>query len=253
MRLSLRNYRLLQAVIMVGTAVFLLDKIVRGTLFWYINERYTWLMVLAALGLFGLAFAVLPQFGRKDDTGYDYQASGDFDNEHASPSALGLLVLASPLIFGLLVPARPLGTTALSNKEVNTIGVVEPSAGQAIQFELASTDRSILDWIVAFNYSPTPEDYEGQIADVTGFVFNDSSLPDSGFLLGRFTVSCCVADASAVAVMVVPPNGEQFDDNVWLRATGPITSTERDGELIPVIYAELVEEIDVPNNPYLYP
>ena len=53
--MSLRTQRSLQALILAALGVFLLQKILSGTLFWYINQRFMILVLAAGLGLLALA------------------------------------------------------------------------------------------------------------------------------------------------------------------------------------------------------
>jgi putative membrane protein len=71
-------------------------------------------------------------------------------------------------------------------------------------------------------------------------------------LLGRFALTCCVADAMAIGLIVEVDDLGQMVDNAWYRVQGTIHLASLDGQPIPLIRAEQVEEVPMPEQPYLY-
>lgn len=253
--LNHRLYRRVQALILVLTGIFLLWKVFSGNLFYYINDRYTWLLVAAALGLIGLATALFPR--REEATPRPNQHYANYDPDRAQPNWWAIALVALPVVLGTLLPARPLGTNALDNKELNMVsaGTAANASASTFQVQLAPEDRTILDWVVLFTYGDDPTQYEGQPAVVDGFVFNDARLTDGQFMVGRFTLACCAADSSAVALVVDASALDltALDNDTWVEITGPITLGTLDGQTIPVIRAQTVNVTTAPDNPYLYP
>ena len=249
--MTLRTYRTFQALILAALGAFFLHKIWSGTLFWYINQRFMALTLIAALGFLALAQSVLQR--RRENPDHDHA-----DERHHHPHAQAfpawtLVVVALPVLLGVLIPAKPLGSSAIANRGVNTTAPLTAGAAQPPKLDLAPTDRTILDWIRAFNYASDPKSFEGQPADVIGFVYHDSRLTGEQFLAGRFTVNCCVADAMAIGVIVQWPDSKGLADNGWVRVRGPVQASEIDGRPIPLIIAESVEPVSPPEQPYLYP
>ncbi|MGH2524765.1 MAG: TIGR03943 family putative permease subunit [Anaerolineales bacterium] len=245
--MSLRTHRALQALLLAALGMFLLQKVWSGTLFWYINQRFLFLSLFAALGFLALAQGALAQLRRRP-------AEASPEHEHEGASAWSLVIVALPLLLGLLIPARPLGSSAIANKGLNTTApLTAVDASKPAQPSLASTDRTVLDWVRAFNYESNPAVLDGQPADVTGFVYHDSRLQPGQFLVGRFAVSCCVADAAAIAMIVAWPDAADLRDNVWVRVRGPVQAASLNGQPIPLISAEMIEQIAEPDQPYLYP
>jgi putative membrane protein len=95
--------------------------------------------------------------------------------------------------------------------------------------------------------------FDGQQADVVGFVYHDARLAEGQFLVGRFTVTCCVADAAAIGMIVIWPPAQALPANAWVRVRGAVSAATLDGRPIPLIAAESVEQVAEPDNPYLYP
>ena len=249
--MPLRTYRTFQALILAALGVFFLHKIWSGTLFWYINQRFMALTLIAALGFLALAQSVLQR--RRENPDHDH-ADENHHHPHAPAfPAWTLVVVALPVLLGVLIPAKPLGSSAIANRGVNITAPLTAGAAQPAKLDLAPTDRTILDWIRAFNYASDPKSFAGQSADVIGFVYHDSRLAGEQFLAGRFTVNCCVADAMAIGVIVQWPDSKGLADNGWVRVRGSVQASEIDGRPIPLIIAESVEPVSPPEQPYLYP
>ncbi|HLF00939.1 MAG TPA: TIGR03943 family protein [Anaerolineales bacterium] len=258
--MSPRIYKTLQALVLAGLGIFLLQKIWSGTLYWYISNRFMLLTLLAAIVFLALAQSVLPK--RKpaeagSPTSLTLAEVGDFgfhEHDHGQAAPVwGLVVVALPVILGLLVPAKPLGAAAIANKGINTSAPLVAASNQTLRLDIAPEERNILDWIRALNYSSNPAALNGQPADVIGFVYQDSRLGDDEFLVGRFTLNCCVADALAIGMVVKWPEAKTLPANSWVRVTGPVEAAELNGQRLPRITAESVETVPEPSQPYLYP
>ncbi len=97
------------------------------------------------------------------------------------------------------------------------------------------------------------ERLEGLPVSVVGRVYNDDTLPAERYVVYRFVITCCAADALPVGALVEPGTLEKFADDEWIRATGIMRTTMVDGEPSPLVMATKVEKIDPPANPYLSP
>jgi uncharacterized repeat protein (TIGR03943 family) len=257
-----RSYRAFQALILAGLGIFLIDKIWTGTLFWYINARFMPLTVIGALGVLWLAQALLAARGPGGDAARGVGKSGSQEIEGAAdahamqPAGAGraLLLLALPILLGALIPATPLTAEAIDNRGLSNAAPLQMGGSSSpVQFTLAPEERTILDWLREFQAAEDPASFAGQAADVVGFVYHEPRLPDDQFMLARFTLICCVADASAIAVQVTWANAATIPSNEWVRVRGPIAVGEWEGRASPMVLAESVEFVDPPDQPYLYP
>lgn len=253
--MSLRTQRSLQTLILAALGAFLLQKIFSGTLYWYINQRFMFLVAGAGVGLLVLAQSVWRARPARSETHEHDPAEPHHHHDHAHASLSGgvLLITALPVLLGVLIPARPLGAEAVANKGLNTGAPLTAASGSAVKLDLAPESRSVLDWVRAYNYEANPAVYDGQPADVIGFVYHDARLPAGQFFVGRFTLNCCVADASAIAMAVAWPAEQDLPDNSWVRVRGPVQAAALNGQPIPLIQAASVESVSEPEQPYLYP
>lgn len=252
--MALTLKRTLQPVILAALGYFVLDKIRTGRLTWYINERYLLLTLAGALGLVGLALFSL--FEGRPGEPHEHHSEDQPDHAHPHTSAADWLwlIVALPAVLAFLVPARPLGSSAVANKGVSaTVPLSAGGNAKPVKLDLAPTQRTILDWIRAFNYESDPSVLEGQSADVVGFIFHDARLAPGQFFVGRFAITCCVADASAIGMIVDYATTETLPDNQWVRVRGTVSSSSLNGQPIPRLQASSVEKVEEPANPYLYP
>jgi putative membrane protein len=252
--MTVKAYRTFQGLVLAALGLFLLSRIWDGSVLLYINQRFVWLVVMAAIGLIILSQVALQN--RKAEQANDEHGEHDHDHDHTHETVSGwnLWWLALPVLLGLLVPARPLGASALATRGI-TINAPLNARGSStsISLDLPPGERSVLDWNRTINYASDPYQYNGDLADVTGFVYHDPRLEDGQFLVGRFTITCCVADAFAIGMVVHWPDAVDLPDNTWVRVQGPIEVSETDGQRTPSIWALSVESIPEPPQPYLYP
>jgi putative membrane protein len=72
-------------------------------------------------------------------------------------------------------------------------------------------------------------------------------------MVTRFVVSCCVADANVAGMVVRWPEATALAADQWVEVTGSLAAGDLEGELLPVLAAESVKPVAVPEQPYLYP
>ncbi|HRF46341.1 MAG TPA: TIGR03943 family protein [Anaerolineales bacterium] len=253
--MNLRLYRWLQLGLMVSLGAYFAARLLSGTIYYYINERFAALIAAGAVVAFGLAYGAWS--GRRDpdvaDLDPDLPPGLDPAETRARRSRLWRVGMMSvPLVLGLGLPARPLGAGAIETRGLNANAPLSAS-GDAQRLEIAPEQRSILDWVRAVNYAEDPDAVRGLPADVIGFVYHDSQLGGDRFMVARFMVTCCAADAAAVAAAVIWPDSVDLVDNTWVRVRGTIDITEYAGRPLPLIDAVSVEPTSEPEHPYMYP
>lgn len=231
--------------LLIGLGLYFVFNILSGNLTNYINARFAWLSYVAA-ALFLLLGAVSLYGLLRRDSEHDHHH--DHDHDHSQISWFGLAVVAIPLVLGTLVPSRPLGAAAVGS-DINSNAFT--SGQDATTFTIAPLQRNVLDWIRVFNVTDDLTTLNGQEADITGFVYRDSSFPDNQFMIARFTISCCVADSTAVGLPVVWD--EPLPEDTWVQVLGRFQVEEFRGEQRPVLHPIMVEQIEQPEHPYLYP
>jgi len=248
--MNLRAYRTYQALILGGLGIFLFSKVINGRVLLYINQRFVILVLLAAVALIFLAQFILRE---RPPAQAEAQESGRQNGWQNGQAGWALWLLALPLLIGILAPERPLGAGVLAVRGISTTSTYVIQSASTRALEIPSTQRSVLDWIRAVNEAPDHSAFAGQPADVTGFVYHDSRLGPGQFMVARFSIACCVADASAIGMVVDWSESAALQSNQWVRVRGPVHIIEMESKPIAAIQAVSLEPIPEPVQPYLFP
>lgn len=238
--------KLLKTTALIALGLFLYTRIVNDTVLFYINERFVSLTMAAAIGLVLVGLGFFFYNGNTHDH--------DHNHEHDAMNWWGLLIVVIPIILGLLVPPQPLGASALDTREINigTLSSVAPPNTDQTRQGIVSGERNILDWLYDFQRISDISTFTGQEAHVIGFVYRDERFAENTFMVSRFTVSCCVADAAPVGLIVSWPEGDALLEDQWVDVSGQFASGEFADTQMPILLASDVLTIEPPSQPYLY-
>lgn len=251
--MSLRLYRYFQGLLLIAIGIFLTSKIVSGRLTWYIHPRFIPLTILAVVVLLFIGLVVFRAGGRMGHgSSPESEQEQDSGHEHG-PSAWRLVIVTLPLAIGVLIPAHPLTAAAVAGKGITSAVPITTSASAAVKFDQAADTRTILDWNSLFDSSSDPSTYLGQNANVIGFVYHDPHLNNGQFLVARFALVCCPADAFAVVMVVNWPQSASLLTNQWVKVKGTVQSTVLNGQKLPSVQATSVDLVGPPAQTYLYP
>lgn len=253
--MKLRTYRVFQAMILSGMGFFLLNRLFSGQLIIYIHQRYTWLVLPSAVCLLTLAYIL---FNRRPL--HRPEESGLLIEKQAPANAhWRLLLMLIPLVMGVVVPISPLDAEAAASRQVRQSLTFssDPNLMEKV-LALDPGTRSILEWLWAFDAAEDKTQLEGQPVNLEGFVIIDESLPEGQFLISRFVISCCVADATAIGLAVEPADADALitdtltDTGGWVRVSGSMQVTRIQGEPSLLVKASEILPIERPEQPYLY-
>jgi uncharacterized repeat protein (TIGR03943 family) len=234
----------LQTLILLAMALYFAYNLLSGNITNYINTRFAWLSYAAAIlfALLGLVSLYYLLRGQRDN------APRVFSTQQRITLPIAMVMLI-PLAFGVLLPSRPLGAEAIT-------GGVTINAAASASAALISKDpleRNVLDWARTFTSSSLPATFDGERADVIGFVYTEPSFPENHFMVARFTVSCCVADASPIGLPVLYTGTADVAEGEWVRIQGMFRAGDFRGQTTPILQADSVEIVAQPEHPYLYP
>ena len=229
----------LKPLLLLSLTLFLYQRLTDGTILFYINRRFVWLTWLALAALLLLVAS------------YHFDKSS-LSHKHKLSWRAAILLLV-PVLLGWLVPPQPLGTAALANINVS----VTPQAAltfpsRNLQQTTNLRRETLLDWVLAFGEAPDPTALTGQTADVTGFVYRRPDFPPEIWSLNRFLISCCVADATAIGLVVRAPETTPPKNDQWVRVEGHFVVETLDGKPMPVLEADTVTVVEQPAHPYVY-
>ncbi|OCT13898.1 TIGR03943 family protein [Paenibacillus pectinilyticus] len=97
------------------------------------------------------------------------------------------------------------------------------------------------------------DNFIGKQIELTGFVYREEQMETNQFVVGRFAVSCCSADASPYGVLIDFPTAQNYPKDMWVKVTGTIQNGHYNGNDIFKIAATHIEKIAAPSSPYVYP
>jgi uncharacterized repeat protein (TIGR03943 family) len=236
----------LKAALLLGLGLYFVYNIITGNLTNYINERFAWLSYIAA-GLFLLIGGYSAYHMLRHHGGGEHHQE---EHNHAPMSWGALLIVSVPLLLGALVPSRPLGAEAVEGD----LGLTSAAATTTTTtFSINPQDRNVLDWLRVFNATEDYSELNGQPADVIGFVYTEPTFGDNQFMVARFTISCCVADASAIGLPTYWAEADTLEQGQWVRVQGTMQVGQFRDDSIPILQASSVEVVNQPEHPYLYP
>ncbi len=249
-----KSLRTFQSLALALLGLYLLSRVWTGKILLYINQRFVVLVFLAGLG-----FVILAQvlFSQRQEAANEEEAG--HEHQHAFNLNLGQVKwnfwwIIFPVLIGFLIPSKPLGAEALSTRGVTTKAALSTRLQDSQDsLQVSPTQRTVLDWIRLFASEQDIHQFEGQPVDVTGFVFHDPTLADGEFMVGRFSITCCVADAFAIGMVVNKPDLTGLADNTWIEVQGKLSIATVNGNPLPIIQADTITPVDEPEQPYLFP
>jgi uncharacterized repeat protein (TIGR03943 family) len=161
-------------------------------------------------------------------------------------AALTSAVVVLPVVVVVALPPAALGSYAAARRSTLVTAGGFGSSSEAI----ASGDVTLFDVAGAFRSDAAMRALvarAGTEVSFVGFVNRSEGMPADEFLLTRFLVSCCAADALSVQVRIVgaPPGRFRRDD--WVRATGAIYPLGTEV----IVDASDVVSVARPEHPYL--
>lgn len=245
-----RMNRSFQGLILLGLCIFFASKAANGQLTWYINVRFIPLTLFGIVFLAILAQTVFAEVRRSRQQDKDEEHDHHHEHEHSST---GLWIMLIPLLIGILIPPRPLDSSAFTSKGLNTNAPLVSADSSAQLFETESEERNILDWLKLFNYNDDVAQFTDQKASVIGFVYFDESLGENQFYISRFVVSCCAADGFAIAIPVQWAELATLEQDSWVQVKGTIEPIVINDRNVPLLIADSIQSVPIPEQPYLFP
>ncbi|GCL73080.1 TIGR03943 family putative permease subunit [Paenibacillus naphthalenovorans] len=93
----------------------------------------------------------------------------------------------------------------------------------------------------------------GKKLEMTGFVYRQEEMKNNQFVVGRFSIQCCSADAAPFGVLAEYDRAAALADDSWVTVTGTIGKTTFNDIEIMVLKVEKVAKAEPSKNPYVYP
>jgi uncharacterized repeat protein (TIGR03943 family) len=160
--------------------------------------------------------------------------------------ALVMGALVIPVVLIMFLPPATLGSFSAGTRSPFA------GAGAVAAGEIGTGELTLVDVAAG----QTSKDGEralaaraGEMVSFIGFVTRYDDTPADEFLLTRYVVTCCVADATVAQVRVVNVPAGAFDANEWVQVEGTIYPVGREV----IVDASSIEPVPRPSRPYLTP
>ncbi|MGA1868343.1 MAG: hypothetical protein ACMUJM_07330 [bacterium] len=133
----------------------------------------------------------------------------------------------------------------------------KPLQVQGIEFATTLSGKKIPETIMLFSrlwyYRTQMDRFEGLRFVTEGEAFSGKGVPEDYFLLFRWFISCCAADAEPVGIIVHREAIKNRDKISWVRVEGHLKMLTIEGKSVPYIEAETVKNIPAlpPEQQYL--
>ncbi|MBD1380237.1 TIGR03943 family putative permease subunit [Metabacillus arenae] len=97
-----------------------------------------------------------------------------------------------------------------------------------------------------------PEKFIGKEIEFFGFVYREDNFKEDEFVVARFGLSCCVADASVYGTLTTFAQASEYETDEWVKVSGKLTKTDYEDFVLPYVQIENIERIEQPKEPYVY-
>jgi putative membrane protein len=247
-----RPTRLVRAVLLLGTAAVIAKLFLSGQMRLYMSPAMDPLTalgggVLAVMGLLELRGAL----GRSPVVaGHDHAGAGPVDQ------ALTYALVLVPLALGWFVAPRALGSSALGGESLTRIALAFAPAAEpaAAAPQTPPPSQPLADFPDLVDYlRRSGAAGVGQRVRAVGIVARSDALEPNQFVLLRYSIVHCVADARPVALLVAAAADGGWATDQWVQVDGALGAVDRGGERLVSITADRVVPIDEPADPYLPP
>ncbi|WP_318615711.1 TIGR03943 family putative permease subunit [Sporosarcina sp. YIM B06819] len=95
------------------------------------------------------------------------------------------------------------------------------------------------------------DSFIGKEIEIVGFVYKDPELEENQFVIARFGITCCVADASVYGILSTMDEMFEVEEDEWVRATGYLSKINLDDWDYPHLQITEIEKVEEPENPYI--
>lgn len=251
-RLDLRRF--LPPFVLAGYGIFILSLFLRHVMSLYINPGYIGPTTAAGAVLVGLAAVRVTR--RADVACEDANCcGGDCDCGEAQPRVWTYALLCVPLALALLFPPRSLASFSANQRGTQIAGLTTfhgPGTVQRVSLTVDTRSFTMQDWVGALSADPNPSDYRGKPVQISGMVLhNPASVPPGYIMVIRYFVTCCIADARPVGLIVRDTSHGALQDNQWVSVTGVMSSADYQGQKVAVVSPRSMRQTKS-GDPYIY-
>ncbi len=261
-----KTEQLVRFAIFFGYSYWLFLLYATGGLNYFVHSRFHYLALVTASVMLLLALTQLAGIFSADTalvSAHEAGCCGQINHKsshkgrQAAKKVLTYLVFIIPLLFGIIPPSGLDPAMAEKKGFEVDIGYLQETASEARNLEI---DNNFLE-VDNHNYTllaeglwGNPHDLEGVEVNALGFLYQPSwyDLSAEQFILGRYLITCCAADALINGFLIVMPAGYTANEFDWVQIKGTVILAGYQGEVVGAVIVEVYEVVDQPSDPYLF-
>ncbi|MCY7766486.1 TIGR03943 family putative permease subunit [Bacillus inaquosorum] len=263
-----------RGLLLIGFALMVLKLYLTGHILHFISPRmllFTKFFIVAAFALGILSF-----IWRKQDSPHACCACASSQTSSASHPWLYSFFLI-PIVSGFLFPNHVLTKEVAQNRIFSANSTMSPEEKKS-DTQTQSSDEAGAAAVLPSGYEkdlarelerknviPISDkyyvpiinlllenagDYAEKEIDMKGFVYFDEQLDH--YIVGRFGISCCIADATVYGLPVAFSEKTGVKEGEWVHITGRLAVFQKNGEQLPIVSVTHTKKINTPKSPYVY-
>lgn len=253
----------LDVVAVLAWSILILRYWLTGKILLLLHPDYVWLAVAASVCLLALG-GWKSWLNWQEIHGQTPVTATELPTQHLGifPAGWGSGLLLAAAILGLVFIPEPFaGHTALQRGVTDSLSfirtpvITEQIQPQAFRAATRPEDRSLVEWVRTLAVYPEPDAYAGQKAKIQGFVLYPPTIEPGYFMVARFVITCCAADAYPVGLLVkrpekVPETSPLLAPDRWVEIQGEMATETLNGQRQLVLLGNQLTPIDEPKSPY---
>ena len=250
--------RFLPSFILAGYGIFILSLFARRVMTLYINPVYVGPTTLAGAVLVGLAavgMARRPHSAGTTCTDETCWVSDSCAGAAARPRLWKCALLSVPLLLAAIFPPRSLASFSAIQRGPQIAGLTAVHGAITVRRVSLTVDTgsfTLQDWAGALSSDPNPNDYLGKTINLTGMVLHDpASVPPGFIMVLRYQITCCIADARPVGLIVRDISLGALKDDQWVTVHGTMAAASYQGQKVAVVSPKQIVPTKA-GNPYMY-
>lgn len=95
--------------------------------------------------------------------------------------------------------------------------------------------------LIAFKNS-----YNGRNVIVEGLTYIDPDMTENSIVIYRFGITCCIADAQPLQIIVVHDDDLTIENDIWIEVKGKVEIRKQNNRKYVIVDAGTINEIDAP-------
>ncbi|MBT8368840.1 MAG: TIGR03943 family protein [Deltaproteobacteria bacterium] len=205
----------------------------------FIQPKLWPLLILALILLLAFSAACISQFSLKSIISLQFDAW------------IKAAILIVPVVFLWTIYGHSLGADAFAKRLLHpgqSISIETTNSNQIPSQAFSGRAITLLDLIL------NAEKFNGKRVAVEGMVYRAAKVDKHGFLLFRFAVACCAADAVPFSIQVNTATEADLNNDSWVRVEGFFSLEKIDDKEVRSVLADKILPIPkpLPEKRYLF-